>query len=482
MEGKNHLGIYLGRETATVVCMSAGGSGGVLDSFTVTTESQGEQSRPGIKQLAHLVAQSCAARQLNFSGVAIALDCSMFMQHNIHSAFTEANQIASTVRFDTEETLATDITNLAITFKITSSDEAGSELVAFTTEHKVLSDIIGAFQANNIDPMTIQPDVNCLAAFICRNMPLEGDSNSLFAVFSRQRGYFIGLSSSGKLSFIRTFLLGPTQNRSDFLARELLVTGTLAGHSELINSVKVCVSDSSVEPAGLTARTGIRTELLDLLANQSVTENLDEQIEPVQFAIACGAALTVSQKAATANFRDDFMPYQGKKEKIRKTVQFFSIAVTVLIFAVGAYFQLQLLQAKKYQSRLEGKLAEQYSVVMQGKKLSAREGVVKKLAGELRRIRDVKSGQLSVTGRESVSAKLTLALEAFNKCAGKTNLDIDSVSITAKSISIAGSTSSRKNTLQLFTALKARLNILQQRLHSKGGRDNFRITVEIKKG
>jgi hypothetical protein len=235
------------------------------------------------------------------------------------------------------------------------------------------------------------------------------------------------------------------------LARELLVTGTLAGHSELINSVKVYDSDSSVEPAGLTARTGIRTELLDLLANQSATENLDEQVEPVQFAIACGAALTVSQKAATVNFRDDFMPYQGKKEKIRKTVQFFSIAVTVLIFAVGAY-------------------------------LSARGSAVRKLAGELRRIRDVKSGQLSVTGQESVSAKLTLVLEAFNKCAAEINLDIDSVSITAKSISIAGSTSSRKNTLKLFAALKGRLNILQQRLDSKGGRDNFRITVEIKKG
>jgi hypothetical protein len=176
------------------------------------------------------------------------------------------------------------------------------------------------------------------------------------------------------------------------------------------------------------------------------------------------------------------MPYQGKKEKIRKTVQFFSIAVTVLIFAVGAYFQLQLVQARKYQSRLERKFAKQYSVVMQGKKLSARGSAVRKLAGELRRIRDVKSGQLSVTGQESVSAKLTLVLEAFNKCAAEINLDIDSVSITAKSISIAGSTSSRKNTLKLFAALKGRLNILQQRLDSKGGRDNFRITVEIKKG
>ena len=100
----------------------------------------------------------------------------------------------------------------------------------------------------------------------------------------------------------------------------------------------------------------------------------------------------------------------------------------------------------------------------------------------LRQIENVKKGLLSVTGEESVSAKLTLVLEAFNKAAEKTSLSVDSVAITSKSISIAGETSSRDNTLKLFEAIKAGgLEILQQRLDSKAGRDNFRITVVPKK-
>jgi hypothetical protein len=71
-----------------------------------------------------------------------------------------------------------------------------------------------------------------------------------------------------------------------------------------------------------------------------------------------------------------------------------------------------------------------------------------------------------------------MVLEAFNKCAAQTNLNIDSISITARTISITGDTSSRANTLQLFDAIRqSKLDILQQNLDAKGGRDNFSITV-----
>ena len=106
---------------------------------------------------------------------------------------------------------------------------------------------------------------------------------------------------------------------------------------------------------------------------------------------------------------------------------------------------------------------------------------VRALGGELRRIRDVKSGQLSARGEESVSAKLTSVLKAFNKCAAQTNLQIDKISITAKSIRIEGDTSSRKNTLKLFEAIKGKLEVLQYRYDLKGGRDNFTLTVTPKK-
>lgn len=74
-------------------------------------------------------------------------------------------------------------------------------------------------------------------------------------------------------------------------------------------------------------------------------------------------------------------------------------------------------------------------------------------------------------------AKLTLVLESFNKCASQTKLNVDKISITAKSIRIEGNTSSRSNTLKLFKAIKDKLEILQYRYDLKGGRDNFTLTV-----
>jgi len=210
-------------------------------------------------------------------------------------------------------------------------------------------------------------------------------------------------------------------------------------------------------------------------------EALADCADPVDFAIAYGAALSHIQKAQRVNFRHDFMPYQGKKVRLQKAMKFLSASITVLMLAMGLYFQLQLLQKNNYRNQLREKFEKQYSTVMLGKKPPAKSNPVKKLASELRRIRDVKSGQLSITGEESVSAKLTLALEAFNKCAAQTNLNIDSITITTKTISITGDTSSRKNTLKLFEEIKkAGLDISQQRLSSKSGRDNFSITIAPK--
>ena len=71
-----------------------------------------------------------------------------------------------------------------------------------------------------------------------------------------------------------------------------------------------------------------------------------------------------------------------------------------------------------------------------------------------------------------------MVLEAFNECAAKVKLNVESISITDKAIRIVGDTTSRKNTLRLFKEIKkANLDISQQRLDPKDGRDNFTITV-----
>jgi len=478
VKSQNYLGIYLSKGTATVVCVGSQGRGGdVLGCFSVSMEGQEERSQ---QVLARLIAEGCAQRGLEYSEAAVALDCAMFMQHNVHSEFNDPKQIAATIRFDTEEAVSTDIADVAIAFKINSRDQSGSEVTVFTTQRKILSGVLLSLQSNNIDPVTVEPDINCLSRFILQNVSLRDDLHSLFGILSGRSGYFIVFGGSQKTPGVRTFLVNPTQDRSALLASAVPATATLVGTGEPINCLKVFDSTNSVNYQQLSEKLGIEADSVDLVESAGISpEALTDCADTVDFAIAYGAALAHLEKVESVNFRNDFMPYQGRKVRLQKTLKFASISVTVLVLALGLYFQMQLLQRNRYRGQLRKKFTKQYSAVVLGQELPA--NPLKRLNSELRRVRDAKSGQLSITGEASIAAKLTVVLEAFNKCAAQTKLKINKVSVTAKSVRIEGDTSSRQNTLKLFEAIKSKLEILQSRFESKGGRDDFSITVVPKK-
>ncbi len=486
-EPQSCLGIYMSKDTATVVCLgSQGRDHGVLGCFSVSSREHQEQNPQG---LASLISQGCAERGLTFSEVAVALDCAMFMQHNVHSDFNEPKQIAATVRFDTEEALATDITDVAIAFNIISSDQAGSHLSVFTAQRKTLSDILLSLQSNNIDPVTIEPDVNCLSRFICQNisLPESRRGGTLFGILSHRSGYLVvPPSSTGpgtqKTPIVRTFLIGPKQDRSGLLAREVLMTITSSQTDEPINCLKVFDSAGSVDYQQLSSKLGIEVSGLDLVASAVADpQTLADCDAPVDFVIACGAGLAHQEKTQNINFRNDFMPYQGKKVRLRKALKVASYSVTILMFVVGLYLQTSLWKVNRGRSTAGKKFAKDYSAVMLGKKPPDKTKPVTELGNELRHVRDVKRGLISAEGEKSVSSKLTLVLQAFNSSAAQTDLNIDSITITDRNISIVGDTSSRGNTLRLFEAIKkADLEIQQQRLDIKEGRDNFTITVMAK--
>ena len=484
MEKQNYLGIYLSKRSATVLCLgSQDRERKPVACFSVSVEDQQEQNP---QQLADLIAQGCAERQLNFSDVAVALDCSMFMQHNIHSEFTDHKQIASTVRFDTEEALATDVADIAIAFDITSTDQTGSDLTAFTAQRKVLSGILLALQANNLDPVTIEPDAHCLSRFISRRLSSQESeqAGTFYGMLSRRSGYFITFTDSQKAPILRTFLIGSGQNRAQLLARQVPVTTALIKSDEPINRLEFFDSTASVNSQRLNETLGIEVKALNLAEAADVdSQSLADCADPVEFAIAYGAALAGLEKAQTVNFRNDFSPYQGKKLRLQKTLKLLSIAATVLLFTLGVYFQLPLSRANKNRTRLREKLAEQYTAVMPGSKKapSRASAVVKRLGGELRRIKEVKSGQLSASGEQSISAKLTQVLEALNECAAQTNLNIESISITGKDIRIVGDTSNSGNTLKLFKAINDRMEISSQEFGADRGRNKFSIAVLPKK-
>jgi len=481
VEGQNYLGIYLSENKASVVCLNVRGrEHTLLKCFDVSVDPQQEQK---FWAVADLIAQGCARQRLEFGNVSVALDCSMFMQHNIHSEFTDAKQIANTIKFDTEEALATDINDVVIAFRTVASDHNGSKLSVFTAQKSILADILTALQNNNIDPITVEPDVQCLERFVSQVLcpPDDPPAETLFAVLSDRNGYLIipANEQARQPWFARTFLLGQAQNRNALLAGQVPVTIALLDEGQAIKHVKTFDSAGSVDPGCLAEAIAIQTEAVT--PGEAVSADLADRADcdnPVDLAIAYGAALAHADKLQTIDFRNDFMPYQGRKVQLRKALKFSSISVIVLLAALGLYAQLQLMQVNNYRKRLHDKFAEQYATVMLGDRFPSKADPLSKLEREKRRIQNVKSGQLSITGEESISSKLTLVLKAFNEYSAGADLNIDSISITTKSISIAGDTSSRRNTLQLFDAIKqGRLRVVQQRLYSKDGRDNFRITA-----
>lgn len=481
MGSQKYLAICMGKEAATVVCIdSQDRAGKILGCFNVSLEPE-QQGRA----VADLIGRGCAEREWQFSEAVVALDCALFMQHSVHSEFSDAKQIATTVRFDTEECLATDVTDLAIAFQITSSNEKGSELTVFTAKHKVLSEIITSLQSNNIDPVAIKPDVSCLSRFVRQKLcsSEEGPDGTLFGLLSERRGYLvIPAGSASKEPVVRTFLVGPTQDKSKLLSQEVLVTTALARGDGRIGRLRLFDSTGSLDIAGLSQRLGMEAAAIDEVGLAGGDDGaLGECTDAVGFAIAYGAALGHFEKAHAVNFRDDYMPYQGKRVRLQNTLKYLSMSLTVFLMAVGLYFHTQLFGVNKSRQDLNRCLARDYASVMVGQKLPKRISALTKLRSEWTRLRTTKDPKTG--GDESMVSRAAAVLKPFNDCAAQTNWTIDSLTITDRNISITGDTSGARNTLVLFdTIKKSGLQIAKQTTYTKGGRGSFSITLVPNEG
>jgi len=484
VELNNYLGIYISKGTATVVCVDSQRMGGeVVGCFSIRAQEEGEMLP---QALANLVSQGCSQRQWGFGEVSVALDCAMFMQHNVHSDFADAKQIRATIRFDTEEALATDISDVAIAFQIVSGGQSGSDLTVFTAKKKMLSDLLLSLQSSGMDPVGIEPDVNCLSRYIGRKVAGgEGEQGrTMFGVLSARSGYLMAPHQNGageqKAARVRTFLVGSVKNRSGLLAREAIMTTALTEDSEPISRVRVFDSAGSADYEQLGERLGIEAGTIELVGPDVADEQALADVEPVDFAIAYGAALGHFDKAPAVSFRDDFMPYQGKKLRMEKALKYFSISVTVLLVAVGLYFQTRLFNVNKYQTRVRQKFAKDYAIAMSNVKLP-NDLTIKKAVDRLKKERErILKGKSGITDDEAVSSKLALVLDAFNKSAAQTKLNITKVSIGPKTINISGWTSSRANTNRFFADVKRNgLNIVKEGGDAtEPGRDKFNIRVE----
>jgi hypothetical protein len=485
---QNYLGIYISKDATTVVCIDPHGRGEkIVGGFSV---SAGQQEQPNMQTLASLIARGCAERKLAFSDVAVALDCAMFMQHTVKSQFADPKQIAATIRFDTEEALATDISDIALAFQITSIDENSSTLTVFTAQKNLLSEVILSLQQHDLDPVTLEPDIHCLSRFIDNKTPSgQIEQGTLFALISGRSGYLIAppppAGSQRKAPLVRTFLIGPKQNRTELLTREVLMTLALAQSDEPIKSLRVSDSITDLDTESLNGRLGIETAASDLFhGTPGEIQNIGECSDRIHFAIACGAAMALFEKEHNVNFRDDFSPYQGKKMKLQNALKFTAISVSVLFIAIGLYFQIRLLKVNGDRKDLRKRFSRDYAAVALEKlpEETTFKKAVRDLGSLQRKIEAQKKGLVDTEGA-SILSKLTLILTAFNECANKTNININRLSINTQSqnITITGDTSGRPQTTLFFNTLRKNgLTVNTPGFTTKGGRDGFSITVTPK--
>jgi len=342
VELQNYLGVYVSRDQAAAVYLGGETGSQVLGCFSVSTAGRDDAGYPA---LAAMVAQGCAQRGWVFAETALAVDCSMFMQHRVHSEFADARQIGSTIRFDTEETLATDISDVALAYEVLSSSERGSQLCVFTAKQDILRQIIAAFAGHGMDPVSVEPDIRCLSRFVTDACAAaDGQPRTLFGMLGRTSGYLVfSTSSNGKPKAQtpgRTFLIGGRQNRQELLGREVVVTTAMVETTDPIT--RICVYDTArqVDSALLGQRTGIETGEFDVSAAAGGLDVSQQCEDAVAFSIACGAGFGLSQKAEPVDFRRDFMPYLGRRRRLEKSLKFLSISIGVLLVASSFMFVL----------------------------------------------------------------------------------------------------------------------------------------------
>ena len=479
MQQQNCLGIYLAKNSASAVLTTEQADNTqLLDCFTVSTDPE-QESNPGA--LAPLIAQKLAGKDHDLMQVYLTIDCALYAQHSLHSEFTDYKQIAGIIKFDAEEIVTTDATEFAVAFQITNANETGSDITIFTADRQLFTNILTDFQTVGLDPILVEPDIVCLARFLRQNIKLNPQQVPLFAILAQQSCYIIIPHSATHAPLVRSFLTAPGQDLTQLLARQIAITIASQNLDQTFTDLVLAGDTDLINLETLNQTTGMETQVADIAKiinlNPHMLENCPSLAHP---AIACGAAIAEITKTEKADFREDSAPYQGRKRIMQKALRILSVSLIILLVAVGAYFQLQVLKNKNYTKRLEKRAADEYSKAMYGRKPPAQEPIVSKLRRELINVEKIQKG-LGPGDDNSPPAKLTFILEAVNNVPKNVDIKITDISITQKTMRITGDANSRQSTLAFFNAIKEhkKLKKSHENLSQKGNRDTFIVNLEL---
>ncbi len=470
MESNQFLGIAIGRQQAVVVCMDArGGEPEVTDSFLVRTD-QGTTEAPS---LAAAVGRAIRSRGLVYDESAAALSSDFYAQYPMHSMFTDSRQIEGTIRYDAEEATAADATTLAVTFEILDTGPRGSEVMVYSADRQSLTDILLDMQAEGMDPVVMEPEVVSLARVLDSKSNFAHDAETLYVILDADSCIFLKNANKGHGVYSRRLLRGAAADPTAELAGHLQLT--LAAWSEPVQTLLLAGDTKSIDLEVLRQRTGRRVEKADL-----ALPDTEGQAGPVLTAAALGAALAHVARGRKADFRRDFMPYQGRRKILQKSLRLMSVSLTVVLLVLAGYFQLKTFRMQRYTARLEKKLVAEYKAGMYGQNPPSNMPILTRLKSVHRQVKQRKEG-LGPGDDNSVVAKLTYLLEAVNKTPSSIDVNVQQIAITERTLRLQGDTNGRRSTLQLFDEMKKhpRLEVESNRVSPSPPRDKFEVTLKV---
>jgi hypothetical protein len=447
------VGLFLSRNKAVAVWVSAGSEPAVLHTMNITP------AEDELSTIAVQAARAAARAGFDFAEVFIAIDCGYYTQYKLRSEFNDYNQVESTIKFDAEEAAATDAMNLAVAFDITGKDQIGSEVTVYTADRQSLTDILLDVQEGTLDPSLIEPDGVCLARALSHDPRLAGHSDTVFVVLSSSNCYMIRPQTDFAPT-VRTFLIGAGQNVTNILSRELMLAAGSTDPEKPIKSVVMMGCVDAIDTGLLAQRSGLEVVIEQPDKEIARTAAIEEGIACHELMIAYGAALAAKTRGHKTDFRRDFMPYQGRRKILEGSLR--------LIREIA---------------KLQGKLLSEHKVVTYGKSPPRGMSVVSSLSRELARAKQMEAG-MGPGDDKSVPAKLTFFLDAVNKTPKNVDVNIRQVTVTERSMKVVGDTNSRSATETLFNQVKKhpRITMNGETMRSSAdNRDAFQFNVEPKK-
>jgi hypothetical protein len=477
MEQNDLLGVYLTPEGAYCAVLSGRGSASGIRCFFISASDIAEQGTATMTAIARQAAGQAGV----FEQSAIAVRSNLISQYYHHSEFADARQVESTIRFDAEEASAADASTLAVAYEITQSGPGGSDVTLYTASRQILTDLLLDVQAGGMDPTQMEPDAVCLVRALEKTPDFDEKGRMYLLIFDRTC-YLITPIHAGMAPKVRTFLLPDEADKTAALARQTILTSAAMTDVGPVKKLILVGHIEGVDRMEMGHRTGMAVEQLD--ARKLLNLEIPYEVNAEQFngfLFACGAAMGLAGRCRKADFRRDFMPYQGRRRILQRSFQVVSISLTILFLVFGMYFQVKVLRVKGDASDWDKKLRADYSAAMYGAKPPASESIGSRLRRELNRVKQL---QQYGVDENAITARLTYILEAVNKSPASVDVNLKTITISDRSITLAGDTDSRKSTRDLFDSIKShkRLEVAEERFNANGARDEFNITLKTKDG